>query len=182
MKKRWIIIVVCVLGISLCTQCTSHTTAQIDKQRTVFPNGKRMLVEKTNKKTSQYGIITKHHYGDTHSYSYTFTIEKDDVNWDGGTREPKEILFTQDTVYLKSLTKKAIPFQPKDTILHTSAVERHYEIQEVFEKFVDERYFFQWFGDAYWVTIPKFGYTMNMKKGEFYEIPNDKELTLENKY
>ncbi|MEI6866142.1 hypothetical protein [Flavicella sp.] len=65
-----------------------------------------------------------------------------------------------------------------DSIDNTTKYNYHSEIQEVFQKHIDERYFFKLFGNDFWVDIPSENYSFLKKSCEDYDIPSDNELSL----
>lgn len=74
-----------VLTISyLLISCNNTTEKTIDKTSNAFPNGKRLIVEKTNKETKSIGIFSKHNYGTSHHFIYKVSIKPGDINWNGG--------------------------------------------------------------------------------------------------
>ncbi|MBQ4801837.1 hypothetical protein J8L88_03160 [Aquimarina sp. MMG015] len=166
--------------IFLITSCRSKTTERIDITNTLLGNDTHLVVEKTNKSTTHRGIITNSNYGTTHSYSYKLTVNNGDVNWNGGTAEPKHLLFCKDSTYIHYLKEKYISIKSKDSAGNIVEKDGYYEVQDVFEVHVDKRYFFKFFGDEYWIEIPLESY--NLKKGSCteYTVPNDNELTIPN--
>lgn len=52
------------------------------------------------------------------------------------------------------------------------------EVHNVYEKHIDERYFFKIFGDDYWTEISAEEYFSAKKSTKEYAIPNDNELTV----
>lgn len=130
-----------------------------------------------NFKWLAHGIITKHTYGISHSLTYNFELDKDNVTWNGGSAEPKEILFCKDTTYLRYLKEKEIKVAHIDSIGRTVDYQYHLELVEVFQKHIDERYFFKLLGDGHWVEIPSKNYPNGQKGCRAFDIPNDNELS-----
>lgn len=162
----------------VCSSCNYNAEETINKTSTLLPNGKHLVVEKINKETTSVGVFTHHNYGTSHSFTYTFSINPGNINWDGGSGEPKNILFCKDTTYIRYLKEKSIKVEYTDSIDDTITYNYHDEIQEVFQKHRDERYFFNLFGDAYWVEISSQNYSSVHKSCDEYPIPNDNELSL----
>lgn len=158
--------------------CDSEVKETIDKKTELLPNGKRLIVEKTNKETTQIGIFSKHNYGTSHTFKYKISINPGDINWDGGNGEPKHLLFCEDTIYMRSFKEKSVRVEYNDSIDNKEEVKYHYEIKEVFQKHIDERYFFKLFGDDYWIDISQEEYTSKIESCNQYIIPNDNELSL----
>ncbi len=158
--------------------CNTHTEERVDKQEKVLPNKKHITVEKITKETTSVGIFTNHNYGTSHSYRYKFLIQPEDINWDGGSGEPKQLLFCKDTIYMRYLKKKNIQIQYIDSVDNTMKTKHHWETKEVFQKHIDERYFFNFFGKDYWVDISPENYVSLKKSCKEYDIPNDNELLL----
>lgn len=167
-----------ILLISAIYGCSTETEKRIDITNKLFPNGKYITVKKTNEDKTSIGIFTKSNYGTKHSFSYEFSVDKGNLNWNGGSGEPKHILFCKDTTFVHSLKEKSIKIQYTDSIDNTIKYNYHYEIQDVFEKHIDERYFFKFFGDEYWVEISLENYLLKKESCDEYNILNDNELSL----
>lgn len=162
----------------LFSSCNYNTEEMIDKTSILLPNGKHLVVEKTNKETTAVGVFTNHNYGMSHSFTYKISINPGDINWDGGSGEPKYITFCKDTTYIRYLQEKSIETEYTDSIDHTTKHNHHFEIREVFQKYIDDRYFFKLLGDDYWVEISSEDYFFVKKSGDEYYIPNDNEILL----
>ncbi len=159
--------------------CNYETEERIDKTSTILPNGATIEVEKTNKERTAIGIISKHNYGTSHSFSYQLSINQDDITWNGGSGEPKNILFCRDTIYLHYFKEKSIRVEYTDSVDNSTKVDYHFETREVFQKHIDERYFFKLLGDAFWVDVLPEEYATRKEFCEEYIIPNDGELSLD---
>lgn len=162
----------------LCSSCNSETQETLDKTREVLPNGKHLVVDKTNKETTSTGIFTKHNYGTIHSYRYKVSVNPGDIIWDEHSGEPKSIVFHKDTTYIRYLKEKSIQTAYIDSTDNTTKYNHHYEIQEFYQKHIDERYFFNFFGTEYWKEISAEDYSSVKNSSTVYQIPNDKELSL----
>lgn len=176
-EKRRVTFILIVL--QLFTGCDVRTEERIDKTSKTFPNGKHIIVEKSNKVSTSVGIFTSINYGTSHSFIYEFTIIEDDIKWEGGSGEPKNIIFCKEAVYLRYLKEKPIKAISADTINNRSIENHTYEIQEFFQRHIDRRYFFKIFGSEYWEDISSDDYNSIKKICEEYEVPNDGELLLE---
>lgn len=84
--------------------CNSETKATIDKINLQLSNGVHIVIEKTNLESSHIGIFSNH--DSTHSYSYKLHLTDKGVNWDGGSGEPKGLIFCKDSIFLYSLKEK----------------------------------------------------------------------------
>jgi len=177
MKKEIYFIAILILVFS---SCTSHTEKTTDKIRKILPNGKNLLVEKTNKDTSSKGVFTKHTYSVSHNFEYSISIDKGDIKWYTEIGEPKNILFCRDTAYIRYLKEKTIRTKNLDSIDTIPTYKYHKEIHETYQKHIDKRYFFKLFGDAFWVDISPENYLVLKENCTEFEIPNDNELTLDN--
>ncbi len=166
--------------IFLFTCCRSKTTERIDITNTLLGNDKHLEVEKTNRSTTHRGIITNSDYGTSHSYSYKLTVNNGDINWDGGTAEPKHFLFCKDSIYIHYLKEKYISVKSKDSIGNMIEKDGYYAVQDVFEVYIDKRYFFKLFGDDYWVEVSSEKYNRQKESCTEYSIPNDNELSISN--
>lgn len=160
------------------TSCNYYDEERIDKTSTTFPNGKLLVVEKTNTESTAVGIFSNHNYGTTHRFTYRFSIKQDGINWDGGSGEPKNIVFCKDTTYMRYLKEKTIITHYTDSISNKTERSQQYETQAFFQKLIDKRYFFKLLGDAYWVDIPFTRYNEIQNTCDEYQIPNDNELVL----
>ena len=165
--------------LQLFTSCDVRTEERIDKTPKTFPNGKHIIVEKSNKESTSTGIFTRINYGTSHSFIYEFTIMEDDIKWAGGSGEPKNIIFCKDAIYLRYLKEKSLMAIEPDTTNNTTIENHTYEIQEFFQKHIDRRYFFKIFGDEFWEDISADDYNTIKKSCEEYVVPNDGELLLE---
>ncbi len=181
-EHRLIVIILVLLIVAFLSNCDSEVKEVIDTEMKLLPNGKRLIVEKTNKETTQIGIFSKHNYGTSHSYRYKISIKPDGVNWDGGNGEPKHLLFCKDTIYIHYLKKKSVRDEYTDSIDNRIKTKYDYEVKEVFQKYIDERYFFKLFGDDYWIDVSPEDYNFDNKSCNKYLIPNDNELSLELKH
>lgn len=173
-KGTYLIVLLNCLVIS----CNYNTEEILDKTSKILPNGKHIVVEKSTKETTSRGVFTNHNYGTSHRYSYTFLMPKEDINWNGGSGEPKNILFCKDTIYVRYLKEKSIRTKYIDSTDNTTKYNYHSEIHEAFQKHIDERYFFKLFGDDFWVDITSENYSSVKKSCDDYHIPNDNELAL----
>ena len=161
------------------SSCTYDTEELITNTNKTYPNNKTISVEKKSAETTSTGIFTKLNYGTTHSFSYRFSIKKDNIDWDGGSAEPKNIIFKENSIYIRCLKKKRIKEEITDSITNTSTFDYHTEINEAFEQHIDNRYFFKLFGDDFWTSIEPEQYANIKESKEEYEIPNDNELNLQ---
>jgi len=143
----------------------------------MLPNGQHLEVEKTNKETTSIGMITKHNYGTTHSFKYRIALDKMAIEWDGGSAEPKHLLFCKDTLYIHFLKNKWVEEEAIDSLHKTS--NNHYQIQDAYQVHIDERYFFNLLGDAYWVETTPDNYRKQKAICKEFEVPNDNELVFE---
>jgi len=155
--------------------CRSKTEKIVNIETVIFENGKRLEINKTDRNTSSIGIFSNHNYGVTHQYSYDLTLDND-IDWIGGSHEPKQILFNEEDVYLRFLHKKRYTTSMLDTITQESKTSFEYKVEQGFQRHIDERYFFKWFGEDYWVNIDSNFYYSQQKVGKEYDIPNDGEL------
>lgn len=158
--------------------CNSETTLKTYTTNKELSNGISIAVEKTNKETSHIGVFTKHDYGKTHSFSYELTIRDSDISWVGGSGEPKKIIFCEGSVFLLSYAEKLFNNDSLRKIDTTLTYQSYYEVVEVFQKHIDERYFFKLLGDDYWVDVLPSYYQSKKSICNEYVVPNDDELFL----
>ncbi len=159
------------------TNCTHLRDESTDVTSKMLPNGKHLVVEKINKETTAIGLITKYNYGTTHSFSYKIDLDNGSIKWNGGSAEPKHLLFCNDTIYIHYFRNKWIEEQGTDSLSTTT--NGHYQIHEDYQAFIDKRYFFNLFGDAYWVETTPNNYRKQKAIGNEFEVPNDNELVLD---
>lgn len=164
------ILLLCLLN---CTHISDESTDIVSK---ILPNGKHLVVEKTNRETTSIGIITKHNYGSTHSFSYKIVINEGSIEWSGGSGEPKHLLFCDDAVYIHYLKNKWVEEPVIDSL--NQSPKRYYRIQDHYQAYIDNRYFFKLLGDAYWVETTLENYTKQKSTCDEFEVPNDNELVL----
>lgn len=177
-KFNSIVKILFLLSAILLSGCNSKVKETINKEVKLLPNGKRLTVEKKNKETTHIGIFSKHNYGTSHSFTYKISVNPGNINWDGGTGEPKHLLFCKDDIYIKFLKEESVKVEYTDSIDYQVKDRYDYEIKEAFQKHIDERYFFNLFGDDYWIDVSEEEYTSKNKYCEDYSIPNDDELKL----
>lgn len=156
--------------------CNSETKATIDKINLQLSNGVHIVIEKTNLESSHIGIFSNHDF--THSYSYKLHLIDKGVNWDGGSGEPKGLIFCKDSIFLYSLKEK---FFTNDALVRKDSTiksESYYQVVEVYQKHEDQRYLFNMMGQDFWVDISENEYLLRKHDCEEFAIPNDGELTL----
>lgn len=159
--------------------CKYDTEEVTNNTKIILPNGKHLVVEKTTTETTSTGIITKYNYGTSHRFKYKLLLSKEDISWDGGSGEPKNILFCNDNTYIRYLEKKSIRTEYIDSITNETKSSYHSEISEAFQKHIDNRYFFNLLGSDFWIDITSEDYSSLKKSCKDYIIPNENELTLE---
>ena len=167
----------CLLLVSFIIGCRSKTEVTLDKETQILTNGYKLEVEKTTKKTRSTGILTGHNYGTTRDVRYKILVNKKDVIWEESSAEPKNILFCKDTTYMH-LFKKNVHYTTEiDSLGNTKETNHRNVTEEVYQKFIDERYFFKLLGDIYWVNIPAAEYP-SKSNCETFPIPNEHFLKL----
>jgi len=176
-KINDVLLVSFILLISLIS-CKSTTTERVDVTNKLLGNNIHLKVEKTNTNITTTGILTKSNYGTSHSYNYKLTVNDGDIHWDGGSAEPKHILFCNDTTYIHTLKEKYVVMKSKDSIGNMVEKEGYYEIKNTYEAHVDKRYFFKFFGDEFWVEITEEKYNTKKESCNEYDVPNDNELSI----
>ncbi|MHA7056543.1 hypothetical protein ACWGOQ_0004945 [Aquimarina sp. M1] len=180
MKKFMYTLTFGFVAIVLSVGCTSKTKESVDVTNTLLGNDNYLEVQKTNKNTTYTGLLTNANYGTSHRYSYKLTVNNGDINWSGGSGEPKHILFCKDSVYIHYLKEKYIPLKAKDSVGTIVEKAGHNEVQDVFAVHLDKRYFFKFFGDEYWIKVSSERYNLQKKSGTEYSVPNDNELSTPN--
>ncbi|APU09930.1 hypothetical protein A5M85_06430 [Cellulophaga lytica] len=160
--------------------CKSNTEESSTEKSLVLPNGMRLTVLKTNKDETSIGILTGSNYGTTHTYKYNVLLHEPDVNWSLGSGEPKNFLFCKDTIYIHYVNKNNYPISVTDSVTNTTAAKNNYKIESMYQKHVDNRYFFNLFGDDFWLDVSPKRYNEIKNSCDEYAIPNDGELTVTN--
>lgn len=162
---------------SLMTACTSQTVSSENFTTVGLDNGKILRVEKTNNTTTHKGVLTGHVYGATLSYRYKITVNKNEVIWDGGSSVPQQILFGNQGVCIHFVREDSHRRElvSQDGKTHDEIIKT---VVPVYEKFIDERYFFKLFGEYHWVEISPETYQKIKETGGYFPIPNGNELTL----
>jgi len=166
----------CLVLLFVITSCSQLSTENTDIVSKLLPNGQHIEIEKTNKETTSIGILTKHNYGTTHSFTYKITLDEMGIEWNGGSGEPKNLLFCNDTLYIHYLKNKWVEEQVKDSL--SQRPNGDYQIQNCYQTFIDKRYFFKLLGDAYWVETTQANYNKQKSTCKEFEVPNDDELVL----
>lgn len=154
--------------------CTTKTEINTNVTSKQLAKNKLLAVQKTEKTDSRKGIFSNHEYSSSYSYNYQFTINDNEVIWqDKGSAVPKNILFSEDTVYINYVEKKSVPYQQaaNDTIARYKD-----SIVTKYDQFIDNRYFFKWFGEFSWQSITLEKYNKKILNGTEYSIPNDDDL------
>ncbi len=177
MSKTTSFIISCFVLLFAITSCNQSSVENTDVVSKMLPNEQPLEVEKTNKETTLIGIITKHNYGTSHSFRYKITLDKMAITWEGGSGEPKHLLFCEDTLYIHFLKNKWVEEEAIDSLHKTS--NNNYQIQDAYQVHIDERYFFNLLGDDYWVEITPENYRKQKATCKEFEVPNDNELVLE---
>jgi len=145
-----------------CTTKTEVYESQLNKE---FKNGQTIFVKRTDEVSRSYGAITGHLYGESHNFRYQFTINPDEIVWNGMSREvPKKIIFCKDNLYLKSNTEQVTTDSVTQAIT-VSMVPGYY-------KNVDKRYFFKLFGDQYFVVVDSTEYQSKKINCQEEDVPN----------
>ena len=168
-------IIIQILVLLIFISCETETEITTNTTNKLLENGKVLKVSKTTEKTTQIGAFTNYNYGTSILFKYSFTINND-AKWDGQSTEPKNIFFTKDTIYLKSLQKKSVPhhYTANDTIV-TKYIDT---IVPKYEVYIDNRYFFKMLGDDFWIDIPSKKYTNATKNNTTFNVPNDNEYQI----
>lgn len=175
MKYPIILIMSCLFLIS----CRSHTEETIHTNSEVLDNGEYIEIEKTNRETTNIGMLTGRNYGVSHSFRYKIITETNQIEWKGVSgQEPKNIIFAQDTVYVRYLQTQSKQIETIDSLNQDTTYNYEYEVKEFSRKSIDKRYFFKLFGSQSWRLIPIKEYNIIKQKYKEYAIPNDEELKI----
>jgi hypothetical protein len=157
--------------------CTTNKEIHQDITNKLLSNDRILRIEKSSTFETTKGILGKHTYNIEHSYQYKVLIDDGDYCWEVSNGEPKHILFVKDSIYIHYLKEKYIRASPKsDSSIVDVEEDYKHVILDVYEVYLDKRYFFKLFGYALWIDIPKEQYEEKRKIGQEFEIPNDNEL------
>ncbi len=134
-------------------------------------NGKTLILFRMDSYEKNVGMITGHNYGVTHTYKYSFKIKPENIEWKGYIEaEPKKIIFclnelvlvTFEDVYAEDNEQKAIK----------KRMNRYF-------KHVDNRYFFNFFGEQYWLEITRKEMKLLSTGSSVEEIPSIKPAPIQ---
>lgn len=167
------------LLVLLTESCKQDSVVIISKTKVEIGNGKILTIEKINKDTKSIGYFTGNDYGTTHRFTYKMEIEPDGITWDGGSGEPIQIIYCNDTTFIRYLIKKSIKTESIDSITNETKIDYHNEVKEELQRYMDNRYFFKLFGDDYWLNVPPDTLSNSGDQCMTFEIPNDRELSKE---
>ena len=162
----------------LLISCKTETKINTNVVSKKLPNNKILKVIKTEKIQTHIGIFTHSNYGSTYDFKYQFTVNNNEIIWKNrGSAIPKKIIFCKDSIFIKYLQKKSISSQQilNDTIKQTKIKDT---IIERYDQYIDNRYFFKWFGDVNWINISKNKYNSKKISCNEYSIPNDNDFAL----
>jgi len=149
--------------IAIC--CTTKTEVFESQRNQEFANGRTIFVKKTDEISRSFGAITGHLWNERHTYRYQFTIEPDEIEWQGLLGEmPKSILFCGEELLLKTTTEQVI----SDTVKQTTLI----RIKPEYYKYVDKRYIFKLFGEQYFITIDSTFYQAKAASCTEEYVPN----------
>ncbi len=176
MKNNIILVLILLFLVS----CESYSKETFQMKSKMLNNGKHIEVAKKSTETTHIGILTRHNYGTSHSFEYKFFIEPDEIEWDGRYRkEPKNIIFHQNKIYVRYLKNVYKTTQIIDSLTQDTTYNSYYEVKELAEKSIDRRFFYKMLGSQKWTGIPMREYNTARQKYKEYDIPNDNELVME---
>ncbi|AIY12492.1 hypothetical protein M667_04320 [Cellulophaga baltica NN016038] len=165
--------------IAFFVSCTDKVKETVTKKSEMLPNGMHLTIEKTDIKKTSFGIFTNHNYGTSHRFKYRVAVDQGSIEWDFGVGEPKHFLFCDKGIYIHYLNENSYTEEARDTINDTIEEVRVTKIENQYQKYIDERYLFKLFGDAYWVDVTEEEYARNKSLCSEQAIPNDNELTID---
>jgi len=187
--------------------CATETRKTESHRSAPCPGGRTVVVRKLDRFTHSRGLITGHDYGVNHDFDYSFVLEPDAIEWEGYSSEPKTLLFCGEALFLRYLAhhQDPAPEPPADAgaaaaaAAELAAVELaanatpeaaaaaarsatgtiadRLRIVARFAKHHDNRYFFNWFGDQYWLDVPHTEVPAP-SACTAVTVPNDDELKL----
>jgi hypothetical protein len=156
---------VIVIVLFLCTTCTTKTQVYVSTFSTKYDNGRSIDVKREDRYTRWTGYFSKIDYGQTNSFSYSFNIHPDDYEWEGLMNQvPLELIFCSNDTYLK-VTERIVRYDS----LYSAG---EFKDTTLYFKNVDDRYFFNLFGDQYFIAADSTDYQERSIKCKQVLIPN----------
>ncbi|MEJ0031617.1 MAG: hypothetical protein WDO15_15130 [Bacteroidota bacterium] len=147
----------------LCT-CSSNTEVYQSRFTREYENGKSIEVIREDRVTKWTGMITGKDYGGTSTFTYQFNVEPDDYKWEGLVNEaPLALVFCGDETLLRT-TERIIKY---DSLYDPGT----FKDTTLYYKNVDERYFFKWFGEQYFVGTDSVTYEQTKVKCSEVLVP-----------
>lgn len=165
--------------VALFVSCKDEIKETVTKKSEILPNGMHLTIEKTDIRKTSLGLFTNHNYGTSHRFKYRVSVDQGSIDWDFGVGEPKHFLFCDKDVYIHYLNENSYTEESRDSITDISEEVHVIKIENQYQKYIDERYLFKLFGDAYWVDVTEEEYARNKAICSEQAIPNDNELTID---
>jgi len=145
--------------------CTTKTEVYESQQVKELKNGETLFLKRTDELTRSYGAITGHLYGENHKFRFRFTLKPSEVEWTGLMGEtPQYILDCGDDVFLKTTMEQ----------VKTDSLTQAITVKQIpgYYKNVDKRYFFQLFGEQYFVIADSLEYQSKKTNCQEEHVPN----------
>lgn len=161
--NKHLALLVPLLGCLLVTACSQQV--EHDSTTTEFKIGHTQAkVTHVNKYISNKGILSGHDYGSSYSFAYQLTVPDLKIDWQSRD-EPKEAKLCQsNSLMLKSIGKHT-SYTDEETVT---------KITTRYAKFVDNRFLFKLFGDAYWTYISQEDYLNQTTECVVAAVPNER--------
>ena len=164
-KLLWLSILV-LIGQFILISCRTNTETHVLKLSKTYSNGKTVDLVREDSYTKYTGILSGIHWGDNHSFTYTLVINPDNYKWVGATGQfPSKLLFCKEDVFLK--------IKEERVKIDTSSINATPLIIDtsVYYKNIDNRYFFDLFGDQYFVPTDSNEYAIYRRLGVEEIVP-----------
>ncbi len=150
----------------LLTNCRTEHKGYESTFSKQYPNENKIEVLRKDNYEQYFGIFSGHNYGGSHSFSYEFTIYPDQHKWKGAMNQvPRKIVFCEDKIFLAISEEKV-----KVDSLHPNEEPIRMDTVLYFEN-KDERYFFNWFGDQFFVPVDSSNYLLQKNNCTEEAIP-----------
>jgi hypothetical protein len=179
MKNYKIIFLIGLQG--LLSSCSENRNETVNEYRAQLKDNYQVLITRKVTKTEHRGALTNNNYGSTLSIAYGLKIKDKNrtlVDSNLGGEEPKHLLICPNETLLRvvgeyySKQQDAKKEEPNKENINEYKV----EIRASYKKLIDERYFFNLLGEAFWVVDEENSYTTlvaNNSDCSEYSLPND---------
>lgn len=159
---------------SVTATAVSNKSVQLDSEHV-------LMVEKMDQNEVEKGVVTGHIYKVSAVFTYAIELKPEQAIWSKRGAEPKHLLLCDEHLYLHFMEKRRNALydqRQSESEADIASEEPKYIVGHHYSQFVDKRYLFNWFGDAYWVDISQDQYASATTQCEEYSVPNDNEFII----